>query len=219
MRNVFEYFSENDYLAHHGILGQKWGVRRYQNKDGSYTEAGKERYGKTLAENVKKADGAGNALKTIYDVHRSLDTNKAVRRFEKTNTTGKELDKTHRKLAAVEGKINLEINKELEKKYGDSFINLPIEAQIAYYQDGKNMMKERASKGEYQELISKYNDLSKAYEKESRDFLGDLLGKYGDEELQSNWAIKYNFVTKEIGKQTVQDLAAVEMLRRAGGRI
>lgn len=33
-------------LYHHGILGQKWGVRRYQNKDGSLTELGK---------NVRKA--------------------------------------------------------------------------------------------------------------------------------------------------------------------
>ena len=32
------------YLQHHGIKGQKWGVRRYQNPDGSYTEAGKKRY-------------------------------------------------------------------------------------------------------------------------------------------------------------------------------
>ena len=31
------------YLQHHGILGQKWGVRRYQNKDGSLTSAGKKR--------------------------------------------------------------------------------------------------------------------------------------------------------------------------------
>ena len=35
----------DDYLAHHGIKGQKWGVRRFQNEDGSLTSAGKERYG------------------------------------------------------------------------------------------------------------------------------------------------------------------------------
>lgn len=33
----------NYYLCHHGIKGMKWGVRRYQNKDGSYTAAGKKR--------------------------------------------------------------------------------------------------------------------------------------------------------------------------------
>ena len=33
----------SNYIEHHGILGQKWGVRRFQNKDGSLTEAGKKR--------------------------------------------------------------------------------------------------------------------------------------------------------------------------------
>ena len=33
----------NGELSHHGILGQKWGVRRYQNKDGTLTAAGKRR--------------------------------------------------------------------------------------------------------------------------------------------------------------------------------
>lgn len=32
------------YLAHHGILGQKWGIRRYQNENGSLTKEGKQRY-------------------------------------------------------------------------------------------------------------------------------------------------------------------------------
>ena len=34
---------DNNELMHHGILGMKWGVRRYQNKDGSLTLAGKRR--------------------------------------------------------------------------------------------------------------------------------------------------------------------------------
>lgn len=38
------YVILNDELAHHGIKGQKWGVRRFQNTDGTRTAAGKQRY-------------------------------------------------------------------------------------------------------------------------------------------------------------------------------
>lgn len=37
---------EDSELQHHGILGMKWGVRRFQNYDGSYTKKGLERYNK-----------------------------------------------------------------------------------------------------------------------------------------------------------------------------
>lgn len=49
---------EEDYLEHHGIKGQKWGIRRYQNADGSLTEEGRRRYDIKEAKIKAKADRA-----------------------------------------------------------------------------------------------------------------------------------------------------------------
>lgn len=45
---------ENDYLVHHGIKGQRWGIRRFQKKDGTLTSAGKKRYKDSDKEQMKK---------------------------------------------------------------------------------------------------------------------------------------------------------------------
>ena len=47
--------SDQSYLAHHGILGQKWGVRRFQNPDGSLTSEGLKRYSKKFNKESKRA--------------------------------------------------------------------------------------------------------------------------------------------------------------------
>ena len=52
---------DNDELYHHGIKGMKWGVRRYQNKDGSYTQAGKRR---ASSSNSKSGNSVGAKIKT-----------------------------------------------------------------------------------------------------------------------------------------------------------
>lgn len=44
------------YLAHHGIKGQKWGIRRFQNKDGTYTEAGQKRRAYTRKDVANMSD-------------------------------------------------------------------------------------------------------------------------------------------------------------------
>lgn len=53
-----------EYLEHHGILGQKWGIRRYQNKDGSYTVEGRDRHAD--AEDNKTNTERGKEAQTKY---------------------------------------------------------------------------------------------------------------------------------------------------------
>lgn len=61
-----------EYLAHHGIKGQKWGIRRFQNKDGSFTEEGKKRYG-INSKGVMSKEGMAQ-----YDKDRKIDKTKKV---------------------------------------------------------------------------------------------------------------------------------------------
>lgn len=62
-------------LYHHGIQGMKWGVRRYRNYDGSYTQAGMKRYNKSLGE-YEKADARVKNAKAAYkNAKKSRNTN------------------------------------------------------------------------------------------------------------------------------------------------
>ena len=69
-----------EYLEHHGILGQKWGVRRYQNADGSLTDAGKKRYEKEQRKAIAKERKEASKNRSMLS---DEELNKRVNRLQK----------------------------------------------------------------------------------------------------------------------------------------
>ena len=106
---------EYEIINHSGIKGMKWGVRRYQNPDGTLTPAGKKRYNKTL-EKVRAEEKAlrdkAKAAKTAEATKAKID--KLNARVDKINSQKKALKDG--KKAGDDVKEKTEAEREAEKK-------------------------------------------------------------------------------------------------------
>lgn len=168
------FISENE-LYHWGIKGMKWGVRRYQNEDGTLTEAGKKRLGykstnikSALArrsnekvdksfnewkENTKKRDDAielgkkANAAKRAYDNDpKNKDAKTAYREATKAYKKALSSNTTYRK-----GVVRQEVGRDAARKS---------------LSDAKRIQKQLAKDPTNKDLQKKYNKLMSEHDVE-----------------------------------------------------
>lgn len=149
-----------DTLYHHGVKGQRWGVRRYRNEDGSLTNDGKERYNKRRDTAKKVAIGVGitgAVALGAYVVHKN-------RQYIRNKASKRQI--------------------EIGKKKVSNIVDLDIQSRINYVdaknsKDIKGMMKEKKRMKTYRKAVKKITDTysREAYKlktgkyKKAKDFL------------------------------------------------
>lgn len=172
-------------LYHHGIKGQRWGVRRYQNKDGTLTNAGKKRYSQI----VNEIDG--DLDRTFADAEQKYYGSKEI---------GNLRAKTREAIERVDHdpKYMTDIERQLEKKRADA---------LQKAKNGKSFRERREGK---KELRNVKEQLTVAYRKLANDpEWRKLDGKKADAQMEIFDKYKYkqaSLLLKELGYENTRQV-------------
>ena len=131
-------FIRDDDLCHWGIKGMKWGVRRYQNKDGSLTEAGKKRLRNEVEDSYAKSSN-------MQEFGNTLISQKGIRNWNMANKTRKDFTNKLEEYNRVVDEGNSQANAAASKAVGGkSFMQIlgDKEKMSLYMDTGKKVAKE-----------------------------------------------------------------------------
>ena len=118
------FHAQNDDILHFGILGMKWGVRRYQNKDGSLTPAGQKRYGSEEYKQKIAKKEIKDAVKELSSLGPYINNKKGPDAREKAIEKSKELkDKLRNNEIIKEKSKDKELN-DAKRKRDEEMNNL-----------------------------------------------------------------------------------------------
>lgn len=132
----------NNSLYHHGIKGQKWGKRRFQNKDGSLTPAGKQRY-ITVAQASRNADRAAkDARKKSFAESRATDS--GIGSYRRAANKASAAEKEARRDSIAKDKAH---NQQL--RYGKE-----VASKKQAYQDAKKAYSQAYNKADSRRLAA-----------------------------------------------------------------
>ena len=125
-----------DYIYHHGIKGQKWGIRRFQNKDGSLTPAGRKRQKHNddgpIHEDYSKSHNT-KSVKSMSDkeLRDRINRLNMERQYAQLTATEKSMGRK------IVSEVLLNVGKELAKDYLKKYAKQGIEEALKRRAKGK----------------------------------------------------------------------------------